>query len=123
MLTTFFMQEDRLWVADPKAINHILKNSCTVYRKPDSIRELSAMILDRGLAWAEGSVVWYSVYPHVLTITGEVYRRQRKAMAPAFGLGEVKALLPCFTQSATKVHSFLASILHFHLLTLRAAGR
>ena len=52
-----FVQEDRLWVADPKAINHILRNSCTVYRKPTKEREFIAMVLDRGLSWADGNVV------------------------------------------------------------------
>jgi hypothetical protein len=50
-------QEERLWVADPKAINHILKNSTTVYMKLENIRELAALILDRGLAWADGKAV------------------------------------------------------------------
>lgn len=49
-------QEHRLWVADPKAISHILKNSTTTYRKLENVREMIAFILDRGLAWADGNV-------------------------------------------------------------------
>lgn len=79
--------EERLWVADPKAINHILGNSTTIYRKLENIREMIVLIIDRGLAWADG----------------ETHRRQRKAMNPAFGPIEAKGLLPYFTQSATKL--------------------
>ena len=50
-------QEDRLWVADPKAINHVLKNSCTVYRKLEGTREIQAMVFDRGLTWADGNII------------------------------------------------------------------
>ena len=123
MLTTSFTQQDRLWVADPRAINHILRNSRTAYKKPDSIREMSAIFVDRGVSSADGNVVWRSVYPHILTIIGEVHKRQRKALSPAFGLAEAKGLLPCFAQTATKVHSSLAPSPHFHQSTLRTAGR
>ena len=62
-----------------------------------------AMLLDRGLSWADGNVVLGSAYPHILTIPGEVHKRQRKAMNPAFSLTETKGLLPSFAESATKV--------------------
>jgi len=45
------------------------------------------MLFDRGVAWAEG----------------DVHKRQRKAMAPAFGLSESKALVPRFLLVANKV--------------------
>ena len=35
--------------------------------------------------------------------TGEMHKRQRRAMAPAFGLIESKALLPHFMDAVTKV--------------------
>jgi hypothetical protein len=34
---------------------------------------------------------------------GDVHRRQRKALTPAFGLGESKALMPHFLSVANKV--------------------
>jgi hypothetical protein len=34
---------------------------------------------------------------------GDVHRRQKKAMAPAFGPSESKALMPCFLSVANKV--------------------
>jgi len=48
------VQEDRLWVADPKAINHILQKSGYLYAKPNNVREGSALTSGRGILWAEG---------------------------------------------------------------------
>lgn len=48
---------------------------------------MGAILLDRGLVWAEG----------------DVHRRQRKALTPAFGLSESKALMPRFLLVANKV--------------------
>ena len=45
------------------------------------------MLLDRGVVWAEGST----------------HRRQRKALTPAFGLSESRALIPRFLLVANKV--------------------
>ena len=47
------------------------------------------MLLDRGLVWAEGST----------------HKRQRKALAPAFGLSESKSLIPRFLLVANKVRA------------------
>lgn len=104
MITTFLTtQEERLWIADPKAINHVLKNSTTLYRKPDNLRELISLTLDHGLAWADGNVFLNLVYSRVLTPVGDIHKRQKRNMAPAFGLIEAKGLLPYFAQSVTKV--------------------
>ena len=79
-------QEDRLWMADPKAISHIL-NSGDLWVKTVATREITAILFDRGVAWAEG----------------DVHKRQRKALAPAFGHSESKALMPRFLLVANKV--------------------
>ena len=99
-------QGDRLWTADPKAISHILHSDDIWVESPAS-RELIAILLDRGLVWAEGGV----------------HRRQKKAMAPAFGLSESKALMPRFLLVANKVRGhgghrrppMLLSIANFNL--------
>ena len=50
-------QEDRLWIADPKAINHILQKSGYLYLKSPLIRETSAMVADPiGILSAEGEL-------------------------------------------------------------------
>ena len=48
------MQEDRLWIADPAAINHILHKSGYVYAKPSNLRERSGLFTGQGLVWAIG---------------------------------------------------------------------
>lgn len=112
-----------MWIADPKTINHILKNSVTRYKKMNSTREMAALILDRGLAWAEGNAFLNSVSPRILTPIGDAHKRQRRAMAPAFGLVEAKGLSPYFAQSAAKVGGRLTSVQHCDRSTLPAAGR
>ncbi|KAF9645980.1 cytochrome P450 [Thelephora ganbajun] len=89
--------EGRLWIADPKAIHHILQGSSHLYGKLHSTREVTASFLDKGLSWAEG----------------DVHRRQRKAMAPAFGLVGAKGLFPyflrCSNSLADKWHEAISS--------------
>ena len=48
------VQEDRLWIADPKAINHILQKSGYLYAKPSNARERIALLGDGGVASVEG---------------------------------------------------------------------
>ena len=110
VLTVSLAQEERLWTADPKAIGHILKNCVTLYGKLDSSREVISSIIGRGLVWADGSAFSNSAPSRVLTSAGDVHKRQRRAMTPAFGLVEARGLLPYFAQSATKVGSHLLSI-------------
>ena len=53
MLTN--VKEDRLWVADPKALHHILQATSYLYVKPSIRRETSSLIADKGLVWADGT--------------------------------------------------------------------
>ena len=50
------MQEDRLWIADPKALNHILQKSGYLYEKSSDIRERAGLLTDHGILWAEGEL-------------------------------------------------------------------
>jgi len=50
----FVLQEDRLWIADPKALHHILELSGYLYEKPYAFRERHTLTLDRGVFWAAG---------------------------------------------------------------------
>jgi hypothetical protein len=47
---------DRLWIADPKALHYILQATSYLYVKPSISREISYMIADEGLLWADGTV-------------------------------------------------------------------
>jgi len=49
------LQENRLWIADPKAINHIMQKSGYFYTKPSDAREQIALLADRrGIGSVEG---------------------------------------------------------------------
>ena len=50
------VQEDRLWIADPRAINHILQKSGYLYAKPSDIQEQAALFNDRGIGSVEGEL-------------------------------------------------------------------
>ena len=94
-----------MWIADPKAIHHILQGSSYLYGKLNSRKELGTILLGKGLAWAEGESF---PTPHLVSVTlipesGDVHKRQRRAMAPAFGLVEAKGLFPCFSQCSNSV--------------------
>ena len=45
-----------MWIADPKAINHILQKSSYLYAKPAHIREGIALLTGHGIVWAEGEL-------------------------------------------------------------------
>lgn len=51
------MQGDRLWIADPKAIDHILQKSSYLYKKPANVRVQLVLLADRnGIATPEGGL-------------------------------------------------------------------
>ena len=43
-----------MWIADPKAINHILQKSGYFYAKPSDAQERIALLSDRGIISVEG---------------------------------------------------------------------
>ena len=51
---TKVIQGDRLWIADPAALNHILHKSGYVYAKPNHVRERAGLFTGQGLVWANG---------------------------------------------------------------------
>lgn len=76
--------EDRLLVSDPLALRHIIHCSGYTYRKQAERIELSRMISGRGLLWADG----------------DVHKRQKRVMRPAFSPAQSKAYLPIFLSIA-----------------------
>ena len=94
-----------MWIADPKAINHIFQAASHMYEKPPFVREQTALFMDKGLLWASGeseSLVSYGVQL-LIPSSGDMHKRQRRAMTPAFGPVEAKALYPYFTRSSNSV--------------------
>jgi len=53
-MTDTRVQEVRLLVADPKAINHILQKSGYLYAKPGTAQE--GIVFGHGILWAEGEL-------------------------------------------------------------------
>ena len=59
--TNVISQEQRLWVADPKAVHHILQGFSDLYGKPPAAKELGMNITDTGLGMIEGK---FFLIPH-----------------------------------------------------------
>ena len=49
------VKEDRLWIADSKALHHMLQATSYLYVKPAIRQETSSLLTDRGLLWAGGA--------------------------------------------------------------------
>jgi hypothetical protein len=49
LTTNALVQVDFLWIADPKAIHHILQGASHLYEKPAFLREMMATFMDRDL--------------------------------------------------------------------------
>ena len=77
------MQEDALWIADPKATNHILQKSGYLYEKPANFREGIALLTGRGILSAEGELPT-TINPF-FWLTRQ--RRSRRAQASQEGNG------------------------------------
>ncbi|KAN0129604.1 cytochrome P450 [Lactarius tabidus] len=80
--------KDRLVVADPTALRHILQVPGNHFHKPKDVDQLVEMTFGQGLVWAP---------------SGEVHQRQREIMNPAFSAPQIRALLPVFQNSASKL--------------------
>jgi hypothetical protein len=64
------VQAEYLWIADPKAIRHILQAASHLYEKPTFIREQLATFMDNGLvstAGESGLLVSHRVEPLTLS--------------------------------------------------------
>ncbi|EPQ60091.1 cytochrome P450 [Gloeophyllum trabeum ATCC 11539] len=79
--------EDRLMIADPKALQHVYQTASTQWLKPTIRREITRMYIGRGIAWAEG----------------EDHRRHRRIMMPAFGNIESRGMMPLFRETADRM--------------------
>ncbi|GAA6003065.1 hypothetical protein JCM10207_001969 [Rhodosporidiobolus poonsookiae] len=82
-----FCGDQRLLLTDPVALNHILLSNAYDYPKPDEVRGDLAMILGKGILFAEG----------------DDHRRQRRIMAPSFGPGHLRELVPTFFERSYKL--------------------
>lgn len=87
-----FAGEQMIAISDEKAINYILMQRTSNFPKPpEEVRGLERLT-GRGL----------------LTVEGDIHRRQRKIMSPSFTQAQTNTYLPIFTEQAERV-GFLSS--------------
>lgn len=91
----------RVMPTTSSTIQHILTNS-DIYIKPELERRTLENILGQGL----------------LTAEGDLHKRQRKVLSPAFGTGYVREIVPIFTEKA----DHLVAILEAQLNSQKAEG-
>jgi cytochrome P450 len=80
----------RVMPTSSATLQHIL-NNWTLYTKPEQSRRALSRILGDGL----------------LTAEGEMHRRQRKVLTPAFATGYVRDIVPVFVDKSTDLVSTL----------------
>ncbi|KZT27178.1 cytochrome P450 [Neolentinus lepideus HHB14362 ss-1] len=71
---------DKLMICDPKALQYIFHTSAYSFEKQRATRMILETMDGPDLVWSEG----------------DVHKRQRKVMLPAFGAPEARALFPVF---------------------------
>ncbi|GAA5969353.1 hypothetical protein JCM8115_003109 [Rhodotorula mucilaginosa] len=92
---TGFFGEDRLMLCDPAALNHVLVSRSYDYPKPEEVRGDLAMILGKGILFAEG----------------DDHRRQRRIMNPSFGPAHLRELVPTFFQYSHQLRDLWKELL------------
>lgn len=90
-----FMGESRLYVTDPKALQHILLNHSYEYPKPAQAREQMGTILGKGILFAEG----------------DDHKRQKRNMTAAFTWTQVNGYLPIFQAEANRLRDRLDEVI------------
>ncbi|OCH91111.1 cytochrome P450 [Obba rivulosa] len=79
--------ETILMSADPKAMQHIIQKFAYNYPKPTDNNELVRMLTGPGIIYA----------------TGEIHRRHRRIMSPAFSMLQLRLYMPVFQRNTQKM--------------------
>lgn len=82
-------------LCDPAALNHVLVSRSYDYPKPEEVRGDLAMILGKGILFAEG----------------DDHRRQRRIMNPSFGPAHLRELVPTFFQYSHQLRDLWKELL------------
>ncbi|KAF7358392.1 hypothetical protein MVEN_00889300 [Mycena venus] len=88
----FFFGLSRLYTSDSRALNHFLTNH-NIYQRPAPNIYLLSLI----------------VGPGVLVTEGDVHKRQRKIMNPAFGPQQIRELTPIFVTKSVELRNIWMS--------------
>ncbi|PCH43025.1 cytochrome P450 [Wolfiporia cocos MD-104 SS10] len=81
-----WLNSDRLYTMDTRALNHILSHS-SIYQKPPMARYQLSQLLGKG----------------VLVVEGEQHRQQRRILNPAFGPAQIRELTEIFVAKASQL--------------------
>lgn len=77
------------------------------YPKPSGENANIELLADRGIVWATGKYDLYFFNFFNIVFAGNVHKRHRKAMLPAFGMPQAKEFLPMFQKTIENVTSRL----------------
>ncbi|KAI0739059.1 cytochrome P450 [Daedaleopsis nitida] len=83
-----------LLVSDPVALNRIFTRDQAMYEEPSWFTSSNSMFVGDGL----------------LSVTGDVHRKQRKMLTPVFSIKYLKEITPIFSQVTTHLIDALASL-------------
>jgi len=89
-----FLGDNRLYVSDPRALNHILLQKCYDWPKPPQTRGQLARILGKGILFAEG----------------DDHKRQRRILNGPFTQAQVNSYLPIFQEQTDKLRDRMISV-------------
>ncbi|KAF9194121.1 hypothetical protein BGZ51_001100 [Haplosporangium sp. Z 767] len=81
------LNNQRVLIADPKAIQHVFSTHSYRYTKPSRVRRLLSEVTGNGVLVAEG----------------DVHKKQRKMLNPAFGHKHIKEMVPIMAIPAAKL--------------------
>lgn len=90
-----FLGQQKLVLCDPKAVAHFYSREAVVYVKTPFIRRIIEIMFGRNLVWVEG----------------DLHRRQRKFLLPAFSNAAIRDLTHVFYDSAHRTSSAWDAIL------------
>ncbi|KAK0490225.1 cytochrome P450 [Armillaria novae-zelandiae] len=90
-----FLGQQKLVLCDPKAVAHFYSREAVVYVKTPLIRRIIEIMFGRNLVWVEG----------------DLHRRQRKFLLPAFSNAAIRDLTHVFYDSAHRTSSAWDAIL------------
>ncbi|KZV60942.1 cytochrome P450 [Peniophora sp. CONT] len=89
------MGEERLSIADPKALQHVLQTSGYRYPKTAEYRGNVRMVMGDGLVWAHAAQ----------------HQRQRKVMNQSFTVAQLQSFLPLFLRHSSKLAQKLETVI------------
>ncbi|KZV67385.1 cytochrome P450 [Peniophora sp. CONT] len=80
----------RLFLADPRAVGHVL-NYSDIYQKPEMTTRALMHMVGKG----------------VLTVEGDAHKKHRRSLNPAFGLAQLREMTTIFTDKSIQLRDVL----------------